>query len=126
MTVRFLSRREREIMDALYSLGRGSASEVRARLVDPPSYSAVRALLAILERKRQVKHAADGPRYVYFPVESRARAQKGAVRHLLDVFFGGSAEQAVAALLDAGAAKLSPEEIDRLQARIATAKKEGR
>jgi predicted transcriptional regulator len=124
-TVR-LARREQQIMDALHVLGRATAHEVRERLPDPPSYSATRALLAVLERKGHIKHAQEGPRYVYFPSVSKEQAGRRAVAHLLDVFFGGSAERAVAALLDAGAKNLSNAELDRLQAQIAAAKKEGR
>jgi predicted transcriptional regulator len=95
-----LSRREREIMDVLYALGDGAAADdIRERLTDPPSYSAVRAMLAKLEAKGVIRHRADGPRYVYSPVTSRTTAQKKAVSNLMRVFFEGSASQAVAALL---------------------------
>jgi len=95
-----LSRREREIMDVLHTLGDSAdAEEIRQKLSDPPSYSAVRAMLAKLEVKGAIKHRAEGLRYVYAPVTSRLTAQKKAVSQLMRVFFGGSASQAAAALL---------------------------
>ena len=95
-----LSRREREIMDVLYALGDNAAAEdIRERLSDPPSYSAVRAMLAKLEAKGAIRHRAEGLRYVYAPVTSRTAAQKKAVSQLMRVFFEGSASQAAAALL---------------------------
>ncbi len=95
-----LSRREREIMDVLYALGdTASADDIRERLSDPPSYSAVRAMLVKLEAKGFIKHRAEGLRYVYFPTTSRAAARKKAVGQLMRVFFGGSASEAAAALL---------------------------
>jgi predicted transcriptional regulator len=95
-----LSRREREIMDVIYALGdRATAEEIRERLSDPPSYSAVRAMLVKLEAKGAVKHRSEGPRYVYTPVASRTTAQKKAVSNLMKVFFDGSASAAITALL---------------------------
>lgn len=95
-----LSRREREIMDVLYALGdNASADEIRERLSDPPSYSAVRAMLAKLEAKGVIRHRAEGLRYVYSPVTSRTTAQKKAINQLMRVFFGGSASEAATALL---------------------------
>ena len=95
-----LSRREREILDVLYALGdNADAEEIRQKLSDPPSYSAVRAMLAKLEAKGVIRHRAEGLRYVYSPVTSRSTAQKKAVSQLMRVFFGGSASQAAAALL---------------------------
>ena len=95
-----LSRREREIMDVLYALGdTASADDIRERLSNPPSYSAVRAMLVKLEAKGFIKHRAEGLRYVYFPTTSRAAARKKAVGQLMRVFFGGSASEAAAALL---------------------------
>jgi len=100
MTTDKLSRREREIMDVLHTLGdTADAEEIRQKLSDPPSYSAVRAMLAKLETKGAIKHRAAGLRYVYSPVTSRTAAQKKAVSQLMRVFFGGSASQAAAALL---------------------------
>ena len=120
-----LSRREREIMDALYALGRGTAAQVRERLPDPPGYSAVRALLRILEEKGHVRHDLDGPRYVYAPVVDARRARKNAVSHLVKTFFQGSAEKAVAALIESSDTKLSDEAIDRIERLVAAARKRG-
>ena len=120
-----LSRREREIMDALYALGRASAADVRKRIPEPPSYSAVRALLRILEEKGHVRHEEDGPRYVYLPVVTAKKAQKTAVAHLVRTFFQGSAERAVAALIESPDTKLSDEEIARIERLIAAARKKG-
>jgi predicted transcriptional regulator len=121
-----LGRRERQILEAVYRLGRASASEVQAQLPDPPSYSAVRAMLRILEAKGHLRHEADGPRYVYLPIVPRERARRSALRHVVDTFFSGSVEQAVAALIDSTDAKLSPDELERLSDRIARARKQGR
>ena len=120
-----LSRREREIMDALYALGRASAADVRKRLPEPPSYSSVRALLRILEEKGHVRHEEDGPRYVYLPVVTAKKAQRTAVAHLVKTFFQGSRERAVAALIEGSDAKLSDAEIDRIERLIAAARKKG-
>ena len=121
-----LSRRERQIMDAIYTRGRATAAEVLEGLPDPPSYSAVRAMLRILEEKGALRHEYDGPRYVYIPTVPRESAQKSALRHLVSTFFGGSTAQAVAALLDDKDAKLSKQDIDRLAELIEDAKSEGR
>ncbi len=117
-----LSRREREIMDIIYGAGRATAADVQAAMAAPPSYSAVRALLRILEEKGHLKHVQKGPRYVYMPLVSRNRARKTALRHLLHTFFDGSPHSAVAALLDMEASKLSREELERLMAMIEEAK----
>src|SRR5215210_2264439 len=109
-----LSRRERQIVDILYAQGRSTAAEVQAALPDPPSYSAVRAMLRILEDKGHVRHEQDGPRYVYLPTVARDRAKKTALRHVLQTFFNGSAEQALSALLDESDTRLSDQELDRL------------
>jgi len=119
-----LSRRERQILDLLYSRGRASAAEIQGALPDPPSYSAIRALLRILENKGHVRHIEDGQRYVYLPHVSRRRARLAAVKHLLDTFFEGSAAEAAAALVDGSAAKLSAGDLDRLQALIDRARAE--
>ena len=121
-----LSRRERQILDILYQQGRATAAEVRASLPDPPGYSAVRAMLRVLEQKGHVRHQEQGLRYVFVPTVPRETARRSALRHLLDTFFHGSAEQAVAALLDASDSRLSDEELDRLQQVIEKARKEGR
>src|SRR5216117_1843456 len=120
-----LSRRERQIMDVLYQKGRATALEVQESLPDPPSYSAVRALLRILEDKGHVRHEQDGPRYVYLPTIARDNAQRSALRHILQTFFDGSAEQAISALLDDGSSRFSPAELDRLARMIDTARKSG-
>ena len=119
-----LSRRERQIMDLLFQRGRATAAEVRAGLPDPPSYSAVRAMLRVLEEKGHVRHAQEGQRYVYLPRLARERAKRSALRHVVKTFFDGSAEQVVAALLDDGADDLSEGELDRLARLIARARKE--
>jgi predicted transcriptional regulator len=120
-----LSRRERQIIDILYTQGRATAAEVQQALPDPPSYSAVRAMLRILEDKGHVRHEQDGPRYVYLPTVARDNAKKSAMRHMLQTFFEGSAEQAISALLDDQSARLSEAELDRLARLIAGARKAG-
>src|SRR4026209_1443445 len=109
-----LSRRERQIMDVVYRNGRVTAAEVLAELPEPPGYSAVRAMLRILEEKGHVRHEQDGPRYVYLPTVAPERAKKTALRHVLQTFFNGSAEQALSALLDESDTRLSEHELDRL------------
>ena len=121
-----LSRRERQIVDILYTQGRATAAEVQAALPDPPSYSAVRAMLRILEEKGHIRHEQDGPRYVYLPTVGRDRAKKTALRHVLQTFFDGSPHDAVAALIDASSAKLSDSDLDRLQELIDKARKGGK
>ena len=121
-----LSRRERQIMDVLYRHGTATAAEVQANIADAPSYSAVRALLRILEEKGHVKHSYDGPRYVYSPVISRPVAQKSALRQLVKTFFDGSTSNAVAALLDMSGNDLSESELERLAAIVEQAKSEGK
>jgi BlaI family transcriptional regulator, penicillinase repressor len=119
-----LSRRERQIMDILYQRGKASASEVREAMGDAPGYSAVRAMLRVLEEKGHVKHQAEGLKYVYVPVVAREKAKRSAVKHLLDTFFAGSPEQIVAALLDVSATRLTREELDRMGEMIEKAKRE--
>ena len=121
-----LSRRERQIMDILYRRGEASAADVRGELPEPPSYSAVRAMLRILEDKGHLTHRRIGNRYVYAPKKSRRDAGRSAVRRLLRTFFDGSTEQAVAALLEAADASPSGEELDRMARLIEQARKEGR
>ena len=120
-----LSRRERQIIDILYSNGRSTAAEVQNALADPPSYSAVRAMLRILEEKGHVRHEQDGPRYVYLPTVARDNAKRSAMRHMLRTFFDGSAEQAISALLDDASANLSEAELDRLARMINQARRTG-
>lgn len=121
-----LSRRERQIMDVLYRLGRGTAAEIHQLIPDPPGYSAVRAMLRVLEEKRHVRHEEKDLRYVYVPVVSREKAKRSAISHLLTTFFEGSTEQAVATLLDVSAQNLSDEELQRMADLIEKARKEGR
>ena len=120
-----LSRRERQILDVLYQAGRATAVEVQQAMPAPPSYSAVRTLLRILEDKGHIRHEQEGTRYVYIPTVNRDRAKRSALRHLLNTFFEGSTTQAIAALLDEDAKQLSPEDWDRLEAAIERARKEG-
>jgi predicted transcriptional regulator len=120
-----LTRRERQIMDILHRRGRATAHEVLEDLADPPSYSAVRALLRLLEEGGHVKHVQDGMRYVYSPVATRGDARRSALAHVVHTFFSGSVEQTVAALVESKQSKLSREELDRLAALIERAKKEG-
>ena len=120
-----LSRRERQIIDILYTQGQATAAEVQVALPDPPSYSAVRAMLRILEEKGHVRHQQDGPRYVYLPTVARDSAKKSALRHMLQTFFDGSAEEAISALLDDQSARLSDAELDRLARMIQQARRTG-
>jgi len=124
LSVTGLSRRERQILDILYSRGKATAAEILAALPDPPSYSAARALLRILEQKGHIRHESDGPRYVFLPKVSRQKARASALKHMLTTFFDGSAAEAAAALVDGSAAKMSTEELDQLQALINKARKE--
>jgi predicted transcriptional regulator len=120
-----LSRRERQIMDVIYRRGRATVAEVLEDIPDPPGYSAVRAMLRLLEEKGHVRHEQDGPRYVFLPVVNRDRARRSALKHVVRTFFDGSATDAVAALLD-GDGKLSDSELDRLSTMIERARQEGR
>jgi predicted transcriptional regulator len=120
-----LARRERQIMDILFRRGRATAAEVMADLPGEPSYSTVRTQLRVLEEKGHVRHEEEGLRYVYTAVVRRQAARKSALKHLVDTFFEGSAEKAVAALLGGEAAKVSAEELDRIADLIARARKDG-
>ncbi len=121
-----LSRRERQIMDILYQRGKLAAAEVLEAMPDPPSYSAVRAMLRVLEEKGHIKHHEEGLKYVYAPVVARDKAKRSAVKHVMETFFNGSAEQIVAALLDVSSTKLTRGELDRMAEMIEKAKKEGK
>jgi BlaI family penicillinase repressor len=121
-----LSRRERQIMDILYQRGKSSATEVREAMPDAPSYSAVRAMLRVLEDKGHVRHQAEALKYVYLPTVTRERAKRSAVKHLLDTFFNDSPEQVVAALLDVSSTRMTRDELNRMAEMIEKAKKEGR
>ena len=118
------SRREREIMDALYAAGRATAQQIHEALVNPPGYTAVRTLLTILEKKGHIKHSVDGPRYVYEPALPREQMGRRAIGTLLSTFYGNSVEKVVAAMLEHE--DVAPETLDRLAALIENARKEGR
>jgi predicted transcriptional regulator len=118
-----LSRRERQIMDILYRAGRGTVAEVRSGLPDPPSYSAVRAMLRILEEKGHVRHEHDAARYIFIPTIKRDAAKRSALRHVINTFFEGSASQVMAALVEMSGRGLDQDELARLRQVIDEAKK---
>ena len=120
-----LSRRERQILDILYQRGQASASEMRDAMENAPSYSAVRAMLRVLEEKGHAKHRVEGLKYVYLPSVSREKAKRSAVKHLLETFFHNSPEQIVAALLDVSSTRMTREELERMAKMIEQAKQEG-
>ena len=119
-----LSRRERQIMDALFRLGKASALEVRNAIPEPPSYTAVRTMLRILEDKKAITHEEEAGKYFYTAVVPRNAARASAMRDLLDTFFAGSAGRAAAALLGSSKKKLTPQELDRLAQFVEKARKE--
>jgi predicted transcriptional regulator len=121
-----LSRRERQIMDILYRLGRATAGEVMQQLSGEPSYSTVRTQLRVLEEKGHVRHEEHGLRYVYFPTVPRSAVRQSALKHLVDTFYDGSTEKVVAALLGVEGSKLSPDELDRIAEMVDKARKGGR
>lgn len=121
-----LTRRERQIMDILYRMGQATAHEVLEGLDEPPSYSAVRALLRLLEDRGHVHHSREGQRYVYRATVSKQEAQRGALAHVVRTFFDGSVEQAVTALVESSSKQLSDDELRRLGDLIEKAKEEGR
>ena len=121
-----LSRRERQIMDVVYRLGHATATDVLAQIPEPPSYSAVRAMLRVLENKGHLRHVLEGKSYVYFPTLGRTRASRSALQNMLTTFFDGSTEKAVAALLDISRAELTDDEFARLSRLIDQARQEGR
>jgi BlaI family penicillinase repressor len=121
-----LSRRERQMMDIIYQRGSATAAEILNALPDPPSYSAVRAKLRVLEEKGHIRHKQDGPRYVFLPTVNRDKAKKWAVNHLLQTFFDGSTANAVSTLLDVSKSDLSKEDLEQLTQIINKAKKEGK
>jgi BlaI family penicillinase repressor len=123
---RGLSRRERQIMDILYRRGKSSASEVREAMPSAPGYSAVRAMLRVLEEKGHVRHREEGLKYVYLPTVTHDKAKRSAVKHLVDTFFKESPEQVVAALLDVSSTRLTRAELDRMAEMIEEARKEGK
>ena len=121
-----MSRREREVMDVLYRLGEATVAEVMEELADPPTYSAVRSTLRILEEKGHIAHREDGPRYVYAPAVGREKARRAALDHVVDTFFEGSAEQALATLLRRSDLDMSETQVERLSRAIRRAGEEGR
>lgn len=121
-----LGRRERQIVDAVYRLGRATVAEVRAELPDAPSYSAVRGMLNLLEEKGHLRHVSDGLRYVYLPVVEPAAASRSAMAHVVHTFFAGSAAEAATALFELPDRKWTRTELDQLSELIRRAKKEGR
>jgi predicted transcriptional regulator len=121
-----LGRREQQIMEAVYGLGQASVSEVLEALPDPPSYSAVRAILNNLEEKGHLRRVKSGKKFLYQPTVARKNAQRSVLRRLVSTFFNGSTAQAAASLLEMDADKLSEEELDRLSDVIAEARKRGR
>lgn len=118
-----LSRRERQIMDIVYRLKRATVQQVLDELSDPPSYSAIRALMRLLEEKGHLTHVAEGNRYVYAPTQAKEKASKSALRHLLDTFFDNSVETAVAAMLDVKSKEMTNDDLDRLQQLINDARR---
>jgi BlaI family transcriptional regulator, penicillinase repressor len=121
-----LARRERQIMDILYRRGRATAADVMADLSGQPNSSTVRTQLRVLEEKGHIRHEEEGLRYVYLPAVPRAAARKSALRHVVDTFFDGSAEQVVAAVLGGEAARLSDEDLARIADLVARARKDGK
>jgi len=121
-----LSRRERQIMDILYQRGKATAAEVKVAMDDAPSYSAVRAMLRVLEEKGHVRHETEGLRYVFVPSVNREKAKRSAVKHLIDTFFRDSPDQVVAALLDVSSKQLTNAELDRMAELIEKARREGK
>lgn len=119
-----LSRREREIMDILFTLGRATGPEIQERLQGQPGYSAVRTILRVLERKGHVRHVEEGLRYVYLPAVERETAKQSAIQRLISTFFDGSAKAAAAAFINPAASELSSEDLKELEAMIRKARKE--
>jgi predicted transcriptional regulator len=121
-----LSRRERQIMEIVYRKGSATAAEVHEEMADRPSYSAVRALLRVLEEKGHLRHRQDGPRYVFSPTVPRDRARRSALQRVVGTFFAGSVSDAVAALLDLESARLDDDELERLSTLVAEAQQKGK
>lgn len=120
-----LSRRERQMMDIIFRMGRASAADVRKALPDPPSYSAVRATLRVLEEKGHLRHELEGQRFLFLPTVTLRNAKRSALQHVLRTFFDGSVEQVVATLLDVSQEELSDDELKRLSIMVENAAKEG-
>jgi predicted transcriptional regulator len=121
-----LGKRERQIVEVVYRLGEASVAEVRGQLPDPPSYSAVRAMLGLLVEKRVLKYRRDGKRYLYRPAMPKEKARQSVLRNLLATFFGGRPTDAMAALLEISAGELSDEDLDRMRQMIDQAREEDR
>jgi predicted transcriptional regulator len=121
-----LGARERQIMDAIYQIGEASVADVLAKLPDPPTYSAVRTMIRLLEKKGLLRHRQAGAKYVYRPTQSRDLAKRSALRHLLQTFFAGSATDAVAAILHPSVTKLTDDDIARLEQLIQEARTKGK
>jgi predicted transcriptional regulator len=121
-----LGSRERQIMEVIYRLGRATVAEVLEQLEDPPSYSAVRAMLRILEEKGHLHHEQDGPRYLYLPVVSSERARRSILQDIVKRLFDNSTEKAVAALIESSSARMSDAELERLRRLITAARRQGR
>ena len=122
----YLARRERQILDTLYRMGEASVAGVLANMPDPPSYSCVRSLLRILERKGHVKHKKQGARFTYVPAQSRDKARRSALEHVVKTFFDGSTEHAVAALLDISGVDVNGDGLDRIAQMVQDAQKNGK
>ena len=125
-TIQDLGRRERQIVEAIFRLRKATVNDVLAQLPDPPSYSAVRAMLGKLEKKGYVRHIEDGPRFLYLPAVPTDRARKQAMKNLIDTFFQGSVESAAAALLGMEGSSVDDETLQRLSALVAQTRKDGR
>lgn len=121
-----VGRRERQIMEVVYARGQASVAEVLAALPDPPSYSAVRAMLNMLEEKGHLRHKEQGRKFIYLPTVPRAQASRSAIKNLLQTFFGGSVSEAVASMIELDRKQLSDEDLERLARLIEDARKEGR
>lgn len=121
-----LGRRERQIMDVVFRLGKASVTDVRNEIPDPPTYSAVRGMMRLLEQKGYLSHENDGLRYLYTATLKQKQARKSALKHMVHTFFGGSPAEAAAALLELNDSELSSEDVERLSKLIQKAKAEGR
>jgi predicted transcriptional regulator len=125
-TLTLLTKRERQIMDALYRLGRATAAEIMDAVLGAPGYSTIRTQLRVLETKGHVKHEEQGLRYIYMPTVPRHSARKSALKHLVETFFDGSSAKAVAALLGGEAARVSDEDLERIAALVKDARSDPR
>ena len=126
LQVNSLGARERQILESIYQLGECSVAAVREKLADPPSYSAVRTMIRLLEKKGLLRHRRMGTKYLYRPVHSHELASRSALSHVMETFFGGSAADAVAAILDVSAPRLTDDDLKRLEQLIDQARREGK